>query len=80
MSFLDNLKKLAFGQGRRNSRNSRSGWPSSPPVKARGVLSRGAYCALAHDPVRLLAGRVRSARQLAVGTLEWWLAHLPVAR
>jgi hypothetical protein len=40
---------------------------------------RGAYCVLAHDAVRLLAGRGRSARQLAYGMREWRLADVLVA-
>lgn len=40
---------------------------------------RGAYCVLAHDAVRLLAGRGRRASRLADGMLEWRLADLPVA-
>jgi rhodanese-related sulfurtransferase len=40
---------------------------------------RGAYCVLAHDAVRLLTSRGRSARRLADGMLEWRLADLPVA-
>jgi rhodanese-related sulfurtransferase/DNA-binding transcriptional ArsR family regulator len=40
---------------------------------------RGAYCVLAHEAVRLLAGYGRSAVRLADGMLEWRLADLPVA-
>lgn len=40
---------------------------------------RGAYCVLAHDAVRLLAGEGRTARRLTDGMLEWRLADLPVA-
>lgn len=39
---------------------------------------RGSYCVLAHDAVRLLTARGRSARRLADGMLEWRLAELPV--
>ncbi|GAA1382590.1 metalloregulator ArsR/SmtB family transcription factor [Kitasatospora putterlickiae] len=39
---------------------------------------RGANCVLAHDAVRLLAARGRSAKRLADGMLEWRLAALPV--
>lgn len=39
---------------------------------------RGTYCVLAHDAVRLLSARGRSARRLADGMLEWRLAELPV--
>ncbi|MGB2570982.1 ArsR/SmtB family transcription factor [Micromonospora citrea] len=39
---------------------------------------RGAYCVLAHDAVRLLAARGRTATRLADGMLEWRLADLPV--
>ncbi|TDD05216.1 metalloregulator ArsR/SmtB family transcription factor [Saccharopolyspora terrae] len=39
---------------------------------------RGSYCVLAHDAVRLLNARGRSARRLADGMLEWRLAELPV--
>lgn len=39
---------------------------------------RGSYCVLAHDAVRLLSARGRSARRLADGMLEWRLAELPV--
>jgi rhodanese-related sulfurtransferase/DNA-binding transcriptional ArsR family regulator len=40
---------------------------------------RGAYCVLAHDAVRLLAARGRTAQRLTDGMLEWRLADLPVA-
>jgi rhodanese-related sulfurtransferase/DNA-binding transcriptional ArsR family regulator len=40
---------------------------------------RGAYCVLAHDAVRLLTARGRTANRLADGMLEWRLADLPVA-
>ena len=39
---------------------------------------RGTNCVLAHDAVRLLAARGRTARRLADGMLEWRLAALPV--
>ncbi|WP_380283926.1 ArsR/SmtB family transcription factor [Kitasatospora purpeofusca] len=39
---------------------------------------RGANCVLAHDAVRLLTVRGRSAKRLADGMLEWRLAALPV--
>ena len=39
---------------------------------------RGAYCVLAHDAVRLLRDRGRSAVRLTDGMLEWRLAELPV--
>lgn len=39
---------------------------------------RGAFCVFAHDAVRLLTARRRSARRLADGMLEWRLAELPV--
>jgi rhodanese-related sulfurtransferase/DNA-binding HxlR family transcriptional regulator len=39
---------------------------------------RGAYCVLAHDAVRLLTARGRTAARLAEGMLEWRLANLPV--
>ncbi|MEU9993323.1 metalloregulator ArsR/SmtB family transcription factor [Streptomyces sp. NPDC048045] len=42
------------------------------------VYCRGAYCVLAHDAVRLLAGRGRRAIRLSDGMLEWRLAELPV--
>ncbi|WP_282697442.1 metalloregulator ArsR/SmtB family transcription factor [Streptomyces sp. CC208A] len=42
------------------------------------VYCRGEYCALAHDAVRLLAGRGRRAVRLSDGMLEWRLADLPV--
>ncbi|MEU9239676.1 metalloregulator ArsR/SmtB family transcription factor [Streptomyces shenzhenensis] len=42
------------------------------------VYCRGAYCALAHDAVRLLTGRGRRAVRLSDGMLEWRLADLPV--
>jgi rhodanese-related sulfurtransferase/DNA-binding transcriptional ArsR family regulator len=38
---------------------------------------RGAFCVLAHDAVRLLAARGRTARRLEDGLLEWRLAGLP---
>ncbi|WP_374984207.1 ArsR/SmtB family transcription factor [Streptomyces fradiae] len=40
---------------------------------------RGANCVFAHDAVRLLTARGRTARRLADGMLEWRLADLPVA-
>ncbi|MEU8248384.1 metalloregulator ArsR/SmtB family transcription factor [Nonomuraea sp. NPDC048916] len=40
---------------------------------------RGAYCVLAHEAVRVLAGRGHGAARLADGMLEWRLAGLPVA-
>jgi rhodanese-related sulfurtransferase/DNA-binding transcriptional ArsR family regulator len=40
---------------------------------------RGAYCVLAHDAVRLLAARGRTAQRLTDGMLEWRLADLPIA-
>jgi rhodanese-related sulfurtransferase len=39
---------------------------------------RGAFCVLAHDAVRLLTRRGRTARRLEDGLLEWRLAALPV--
>ncbi len=42
------------------------------------VYCRGAYCALAHDAVRLLRARGRRALRLDGGMLEWRLAELPV--
>lgn len=39
---------------------------------------RGAYCVLAHDAVRLLTERGRTASKLVDGMLEWQLAGLPV--
>jgi rhodanese-related sulfurtransferase len=39
---------------------------------------RGAFCVLAHDAVRLLTTRGRSAARLTEGMLEWRLADLPV--
>ncbi|WP_254898421.1 hypothetical protein [Kitasatospora sp. NA04385] len=42
------------------------------------VHCRGAYCALAHDAVRLLRARGRRALRLNDGMLEWRLAELPV--
>jgi rhodanese-related sulfurtransferase/DNA-binding transcriptional ArsR family regulator len=40
---------------------------------------RGAYCVLAHEAVRMLTERGRTAMRLADGMLEWRLADLPVA-
>ncbi len=40
---------------------------------------RGANCVLAHDAVRLLTARGRTARRLGDGMLEWRLAGFPVA-
>ncbi len=40
---------------------------------------RGRYCVFAHDAIRLLIARGRTARRLADGMLEWRLAGLPVA-
>ncbi|MFE6283395.1 ArsR/SmtB family transcription factor [Streptomyces sp. NPDC057877] len=39
---------------------------------------RGRYCVLAHDAVRLLRERGRTARRLADGMLEWRVDGLPV--
>ena len=39
---------------------------------------RGRYCVLAHDAVRLLTARGRTARRAEDGLLEWRLAGLPV--
>ncbi|SCG59317.1 ArsR/SmtB family transcription factor [Micromonospora halophytica] len=39
---------------------------------------RGAYCALAHDAVRLLTAHGRQARRATDGVLEWRVAGLPV--
>lgn len=39
---------------------------------------RGANCVLAHDAVRLLSARGRTAKRLADGMLEWRVAALPV--
>lgn len=38
-----------------------------------------AYCVLAHEAVRMLTERGRTAMRLADGMLEWRLADLPVA-
>ncbi|MFE5582315.1 ArsR/SmtB family transcription factor [Kitasatospora sp. NPDC056531] len=43
------------------------------------VYSRGEYCVLAYDAVRLLSARGRRAVRLHDGMLEWRLAELPVA-
>ena len=40
---------------------------------------RGAYCVLAHEAVRLLNSRGRTAARLDDGMLEWRLADLPIA-
>lgn len=49
------------------------------PARAEVVAyCRGAYCVLAHDAVRLLRERGRSAVRLTDGMLEWRLAELPV--
>ncbi len=39
---------------------------------------RGRYCVLAHDAVRLLTARGRTARRAADGVLEWRAAGVPV--
>jgi rhodanese-related sulfurtransferase/DNA-binding transcriptional ArsR family regulator len=39
---------------------------------------RGAYCALAHDAVRLLTAHGRKASRATDGILEWRIAGLPV--
>ncbi|MFF9158430.1 rhodanese-like domain-containing protein [Streptomyces sp. NPDC014846] len=39
---------------------------------------RGINCVLAHDAVRLLSARGRTAKRLADGMLEWRLSALPV--
>jgi rhodanese-related sulfurtransferase len=39
---------------------------------------RGAYCALAHDAVRLLTAHGRQARRATDDVLEWRVAGLPV--
>jgi len=50
-----------------------------PDNKQVVAYCRGAYCVLAHDAVRLLTARGRSAARLADGMLEWRMAGLPVA-
>jgi rhodanese-related sulfurtransferase/DNA-binding transcriptional ArsR family regulator len=40
---------------------------------------RGTYCVLAHEAVRMLTDRGRTAMRLTDGMLEWRLAELPVA-
>jgi rhodanese-related sulfurtransferase/DNA-binding transcriptional ArsR family regulator len=40
---------------------------------------RGTYCVLAHEAVRMLTERGRTAMRLTDGMLEWRLADLPVA-
>jgi rhodanese-related sulfurtransferase len=40
---------------------------------------RGPYCVFAHEAVRLLQAKGRTARRLVGGMPEWWLAGLPVA-
>ncbi|MFP5336002.1 MAG: ArsR/SmtB family transcription factor [Actinomycetes bacterium] len=40
---------------------------------------RGAYCAMAHDAVRVLTAAGRSARRATDGWLEWRVAGVPVA-
>jgi hypothetical protein len=62
MSVLDNLKKLAFGQGRRNLEELSERLAELPAGQeiVRTVAARTARSP--HDPVRLLADRGRSAR------------------
>ncbi|MEJ2855078.1 MULTISPECIES: ArsR/SmtB family transcription factor [unclassified Saccharothrix] len=50
-----------------------------PPDREVVAYCRGAYCVLAHDAVRYLAGQGRPARRLEDGLLEWRLANLPLA-
>jgi rhodanese-related sulfurtransferase len=50
--------------------------PASTEIVA---YCRGPYCVFAHDAVRLLRARGRTARRLAGGMPEWRLAGLPVA-
>jgi rhodanese-related sulfurtransferase/DNA-binding transcriptional ArsR family regulator len=49
-----------------------------PPDVPLVAYCRGAYCVLAHEAVRALVARGRSARRLEGGMLEWRLAGLPV--
>lgn len=49
-----------------------------PPDAEIIAYCRGRYCVLAHDAVRLLAARGRTARRAAEGALEWRLAGLLV--
>lgn len=50
------------------------------PARAEiAAYCRGPYCVFAHDAVRLLRARGRSARRLAGGMPGWRLAGLPVA-
>lgn len=50
-----------------------------PPDLEVVVYCRGAFCAFAHDAVRLLHAHGRDASKLADGMLEWRLAGLPVS-
>lgn len=50
-----------------------------PAGKAIVAYCRGSYCVMAHEAVRTLAARGRSAARLNEGMLEWRLAELPVA-
>lgn len=50
-----------------------------PPDQEIVAYCRGAFCVMAHDAVRFLAERGRSARGLTEGMIEWRLAGLPVA-
>lgn len=49
-----------------------------PPEVEVVAYCRGAYCAYAHEAVRLLRAQGRTARRLADGMLEWRLTGLPV--
>lgn len=49
-----------------------------PPDTDVVAYCRGTYCVLAHDAVRLLRERGRTAARLTDGMLEWRLDGLPV--
>jgi rhodanese-related sulfurtransferase len=50
-----------------------------PPGTEIVAYCRGPYCVFAHDAVRLLRARGRTARRLTGGMPEWRLADLPVS-
>lgn len=49
-----------------------------PPDREIIAYCRGAYCALAHDAVRLLTAHGRRARRATLGMLEWRVAGVPI--
>ena len=79
MSVLDNLKKLAFGQGRRNLEELSERLAELPAGQeiVRTVAARTARSPTIRSGCSPTAGDPPG--QLAYGMLEWWLGDLLVA-